>query len=180
MVLALGFIYKELGRETSLEWQEHFSHFQDTMDALPCHIYLPACLWIMDPHSRAAKKNTSHGKVCLLVFWAQPTARGYIRGDPRKEVLPQDTMHLIQRPCYNEEVHTEIQHAIGSHENIQTIVKWCKLKWYGHVSPSSGLANTILQGTVKGGRRQCRQKKRWEDIREWTGLEFTKSQWAVK
>ena len=32
----------------------------------------------MDPHSRASKKNTSHGN----------------------EVLPQDTTHLIQRPCY--------------------------------------------------------------------------------
>ena len=34
-----------------------------------------------------------------------------------------------------------------------------------------------MQGTVKGGRRQGRQRKRWEDsIREWTGLEFGKSQ----
>ena len=32
----------------------------------------------MEPHSRASKKNTSHGK----------------------EVLPQDTTHLIQRPSY--------------------------------------------------------------------------------
>ena len=40
---------------------------------------------------------------------------------------------------------------------------------------------TILQGTVKGGRRQGRQSKRWEDsIREWTGLEFAKSQRAGK
>ena len=45
---------------------------------------------------------------------------------------------------------------------------------------SSGLAKTILQGTVKGGRRQGRQKKKWEDIREWTGLEFAKSQRAVE
>ena len=38
-----------------------------------------------------------------------------------------------------------------------------------------------MQGTVKGGRRQRRQKKRWEDnIREWTGLEFAKSQRAVE
>ena len=30
-------------------------------------------------------------------------------------------------------------------------------------------------------RRQSRQKKRWEDnIREWTGLEFAKSQGAVE
>ena len=48
-------------------------------------------------------------------------------------------------------------------------------------SRSSGLAKTILQGTVKGGRRQGRQRKRWEDnIREWTGLEFPKSQRAVE
>ena len=45
----------------------------------------------------------------------------------------------------------------------------------------SGLAKTILQGTVKGGRRQGRQRKRCEDnIREWTGLEFCKSQRAVE
>ena len=49
------------------------------------------------------------------------------------------------------------------------------------VSRSSGLAKTILQGTVKGGRRQGRQRKRWENsIREWTGLEFAKSQRAVE
>ena len=35
-------------------------------------------LWIMDPHSRAPNKNTSHGN----------------------EVLPQDTTHLMQRPYY--------------------------------------------------------------------------------
>ena len=40
---------------------------------------------------------------------------------------------------------------------------------------------TILQGTVKGGRRQGRQKRRWEDnTREWTGLGFTKSRRAVE
>ena len=46
---------------------------------------------------------------------------------------------------------------------------------------SSGLAKTILQGTVKRGRRQGGQRKRWEDnIRGWTGLEFGKSQRAVE
>ena len=39
----------------------------------------------------------------------------------------------------------------------------------------------LMQGTVKGGRRQGRQRKRWEDnIREWTGLELGKSQKAVE
>ena len=40
---------------------------------------------------------------------------------------------------------------------------------------------TILQGTVKGGRRQGGQRKKWEDkITEWTSLEFGKSQRAVE
>ena len=81
----------------------------------------------------------------------------------------------------NEEVRAKIQQAIGPHEDLLTVVKRRKLQWYGHVSRSSGLAKTILQGTVKGGRRQDKQKKRWEDnIREWTGLEFAKSQRAVE
>ena len=71
----------------------------------------------------------------------------------------------------NKEVRAKIQHAIGPHEDPLTIVKRHKLQWYGHVSPSPGLAKTILQGTVKAGRRKGRQRKRWEDnIREWTGL----------
>ena len=45
----------------------------------------------------------------------------------------------------------------------------------------SGLAKTILQSRVKVGKRQGRQRKRWEDnSRKWTGLEFGKSQRAVE
>ena len=79
-----------------------------------------------------------------------------------------------------EEVRAKIQQTFGPHEDL-TIVKRRKLQWYGHVSRSSGLAKTILQGTVKGRRRQGGQRKRWEDnVREWTGLEFGKSQRAVE
>ena len=81
----------------------------------------------------------------------------------------------------NEEVHAKIQQATGPHEDLLTIVERRKLQWHGHVSRSSGLAKTILQSTVKGGRRQGGQRKKWEDnIREWTGLEFGKSQRAVE
>ena len=77
----------------------------------------------------------------------------------------------------NKEVRAKIQQAIGPHEDLLTTVKRRKLQWYGHISCSSGLDKTISQGTVKGGRRQGSQLKRWEDnIREWTGLEFAKSQ----
>ena len=81
----------------------------------------------------------------------------------------------------NEEAGVKIQQTIGPHENLLITVKRRKLQWYGHASRSSGLAKTILRSTVKGERRQGRQRKRWEDnIREWTDLEFAKSQRAVE
>ena len=80
----------------------------------------------------------------------------------------------------NEEVRAKIQQTVGPHEDLPTIVKRRKLQWYGHVSRSSGLSKTTLQGTVKRGRRQGGQRKRWKDnSREWTGLEFSKSQRTV-
>ena len=50
-------------------------------------------------------------------------------------------------------------------------------------SNSAGkVSMSCVNGPVKGGRRQGRQrKKRWEDdIRQWTGLEFAKSLGAVE
>ena len=73
----------------------------------------------------------------------------------------------------NEEVKARIENVIGSYEDLLATVKRCKLKWYGHVTRSSGLAKTIVQRTVQGGRRRGRQRKRWEgNIKEWTGLEW--------
>ena len=76
-------------------------------------------------------------------------------------------------------VRAKIQQAIGPHEDLLTMVQRRKLQWYGHVCRSSGLVKTIF--TVKGGRRQDRQRKRWEDnTRKWTGVEFVKSQRSVE
>ena len=73
----------------------------------------------------------------------------------------------------NEEVRNRIKNAIGVHDDLLTMVKKRKPRWYGHISRSSGMAKTTLQGTVKGVRRRGRQKKRWEDnIKEWTGMGF--------
>ena len=76
---------------------------------------------------------------------------------------------------------SDVVHVVQPHKDLLTTVKRCKLQWYGDVSCSLGLAKTILQDTVKGGRRQGIQSKRWEDnIREWTGLAFAESKSAVK
>ena len=69
----------------------------------------PVCLWITDPHSRAPKQNTSHGN----------------------EVIPQDSTHLIQRPCYQQG--SLCQDPAGNwttrrlpydHKEMQTAVVW--------------------------------------------------------
>ena len=81
----------------------------------------------------------------------------------------------------NKEVHRKIQAAIEEYDEHLTLVKKRKLRWFGHVSRSSGLAQTILQGTVKGKRNRSRQKKRWEDnIKEWTGMDFASSTRAAE
>ena len=81
----------------------------------------------------------------------------------------------------NEEVCNRIQNATGVHDDLLTIAKKRKLRWYGHISRSSGMAKTILQRTVKGARRRGRQKKRWEDnIKEWMGMGFGDSLRAVE
>ena len=90
----------------------------------------------------------------------------------RIQAIEMRCYHKIIRISYkdhvtNEEVRAKIQQAIGSHEELLTIVKRRKLQWCGHVSCSSGLVESTLQGTVKGKRREGRQRKRWEDnIRE--------------
>ena len=120
-----------------------------SLENIPCHIHLPVCMWIIDPHSRAPKKNTSHGN----------------------EVLSQ-ILHISHKDhVANEEVRAKIQQAIGPHEDLLTIVKRRKLQWYGHVSRSSGPAKTILQGTVKGGRRQGRQNTEEEVGRQHQGID---------
>ena len=53
-----------------------------------------------------------------------------------------------------EEVKVRIGNTMGLYEDLLTAVKRHKLKWYGHITRSYGLAKPILQGTVQGGRRR--------------------------
>ena len=49
----------------------------------------------------------------------------------------------------NDEVRRKIQAAIGEYGELLTLVKKRKLRWFGHVSRSSGLAKITLQGKNK-------------------------------
>ena len=77
----------------------------------------------------------------------------------------------------NEELRRRINNEIGPHPDILSIVKARKLRWYGHVTRSSGLSKTILQRNVDGKRKRDRPRKRWHcNFKEWTGISFADSQ----
>ena len=54
----------------------------------------------------------------------------------------------------NEEVRVQIQAVIGEYDEHLTIVKKRKLRYFGNASRSSGLAKTVLQGTVNGKKKK--------------------------
>ena len=94
----------------------------------------------------------------------------------------------IQRISYkdrvtDEEVRAKIQQAIGPHEDLLTTVKRRKLQWCGHVSRSSGLAKTILQGTAKGGKDKAdrgRGGKTTSGNRQAWSLPSPRGQWRTR
>ena len=136
--------------------------------------------------SLSSKIQLMHSLVASIFLYACESWTLTARLQRRRQAMEMRCDRKTLRISYkdhvtNEEVRAKIQQAIGSHEDLLTTVKRRKLQWYDNVSRSSGLAKTIAQGTVRGGRRQGRQKKRWEDnTREWTDLEFAKSQRAVE
>ena len=96
-------------------------------------------------------------------------------------VLPRDTTHLIQKPCYQRgslcrdpaNIRTT-QRPPDHRKETQAEVAWTCLPFI-----RSG-QNHLARHSERGKKtRQTTTKKRWEDnIREWTGLEFAKSQRA--
>ena len=111
---------------------------------------------------------------------------------PCPKLFPTRTLTWSRQSCVNHMEHTgEVtvwsnrrslcgpmwsRAAIGPHDDLLSIVKTRKLRWYGHATRATGLANTIMQGTVPGGRRRGRPKKcRHDNIKEWTKLPLTKT-----
>ncbi|KAL8620530.1 hypothetical protein ACOMHN_066953 [Nucella lapillus] len=73
----------------------------------------------------------------------------------------------------NEYVRQRIETLQGKLKPLLSVVKCCKLAWFGYENRHDSLAKTILQGTVEGGRRRGRQRKAWaNNAKEWTGETF--------
>jgi len=69
----------------------------------------------------------------------------------------------------NESVWKEITNEIGTQEHLLATIKRRKLRWFGHVNRSTGVAKLIMQGLVEGGRGRGRPRMAWpENIKSWT------------
>ena len=73
----------------------------------------------------------------------------------------------------HEEVRNRIRQAIGPYKDLLTTVKKRKLRWYGRITRSTGLAKMILQGSVQGGRRKGSWVKSFERLK----IEKNGEQW---
>ena len=58
----------------------------------------------------------------------------------------------------NEEVRRKIQAAIGEYDELLTLVKKRKLRWFGHISRSSGLDNPTGHSERKKKKRQTEEE----------------------
>ena len=69
-----------------------------------------------------------------------------------------------------------IRLKVGQYGDLTTVKKR-KMKWYGHVTRANSLSTKVLQGSVQGGTRRGRQRKKWSDnITEWTRTSFAETQ----
>ena len=72
----------------------------------------------------------------------------------------------------NDEFRRKIQGAIGEYDELLTMVKKRKLRWFGHVSRSFGFAKKILQGTVNVKEKAVDRRRGGKTIsksgQEWT------------
>ena len=71
----------------------------------------------------------------------------------------------------NEEVRHRIQNAIAVHDDLTMVKKW-KLRCYGHISRSSGMANCRGQWKEQEG-EEDRRKDGKITFKEWTGMEWS-------
>ena len=86
------------------------------------------------------------------------------------EMLPKSTQFLYKDHDAIEEVRRKIYAAIRKYNELLTLLKKWKLRWFCHVSRFSSLVET--KGHIKRKEKSLREKKSWEDsikdCQEWT------------
>ena len=114
--------------------------------------------WRDNNKSLLSKVNLMHSLVISRFLYACESWTLTAELEKRTQALEMRCYRRLLNISYkdhitNEVVHRKIQAAIGEYDELLILVKKRKLIWFDHASRSSGLAKTILQGTVKGKRK---------------------------
>ena len=115
-------------------------------------------VWIDKSISLSSKIQLMRSLVTPIFLYACESWNLTAEVQKRIQAMKMRCYHKILHISYKdhvtkEEVRAKIQQAIGPHEDLLMTVERRKLQWYGHVCRSLGLAKTILQGTVKRGKK---------------------------
>ena len=121
-----------------MERQEYYLNIKNSTNALFSTVHISLCMRKLEVNSRYTKKNPT----MEMRYFRRLLNINYID-------------HIT-----NEEVKRRIRLESGQYEELLSTVKKRKLKWYGHVTRASGLSKTIMQGTVRGGRKRGGQRKK--------------------
>ena len=115
-------------------------------------------IWRDNNISLGSKVKLMRSRVISIFLYACESWHLTAELEKRMQAFEVRCYQRLLNISYKDRVTNEkIQAAIGEYDKLLTLVKKRKLRWFGHVSRSSGLAKTILQGTVKGkeaGRRR--------------------------
>ena len=76
-----------------------------------------------------------------------------------KYLVEKSEISSLKYHVTNDDVRRKIQAAIGKYDKLLSLVKKRKLRWFGHVSRSSGLAKTILQDIVLEKKKRYTEEK---------------------
>ena len=119
---------------------------------------LPSGTWRTQGLTIPWCSRPTSSSVCLVFFHLPLCLARWSWPDPMNGIQ-QDTTHLIQTPCYQRgspcqdtAVNRTTRRPLDHRKETQTAVAWSCL-------PFIRSGQTILQGTVKGGRRQGRQEE---------------------
>ena len=112
------------------------------------------------------QQDIGYRAICDLLHTSRPRWKDT---SYRNEIFSKTSRNLLQNHVSNEERRNSIRHAIGPYEDLIHTVRPRKLRWYGHITRSTGLAKIIPWGTYKEGERKQAGK---EMVRQHIGMDW--------
>ena len=105
-------------------------------------------IWRDNNISLGSKVKLMRSLVISIFLYARETWTLTAELEKRMQAFEMSCYRRLLNTSYKDHVtNEEVQAAIGEYDELLTLVKNPKLRWFCHVSRCSGLAKTVLQDT---------------------------------